>query len=245
MDKFSVKEGFRVKNSISNFSKKVVSKLTPSGRERDFERALSVVFSPDDDVKQWENHQAPSWKKPVSQGCMTLNGCCCPLTAAGCLKKQVMRVQPPWLWPPAWPASKRARLHCKENWQTHWCPPRRFPECSQGPGCSWWPRGGCRSCAVSRISPCSAPDGEFARGERRNPCWSPLGASVLCRIQTKFYSFWLSITKSQQAWVRSQHPPTQWNVRGGSRSLLLYFLLSFVRRNKNLPFGIFRICILN
>ncbi len=188
MDKFSSKEGFRVKNLILNFSKKVVLELTPSGRERDFERALFVVFSPDDVpllLQQWENHPAPSWKKPVSPGCMKLTGCCLLLTAAGCLKKQVMRVQSPWLWPPAWPASRRARLHCRGSWQTHWCPPHRFPECSQGPGCSWWPRGGCRSCAVSRISPCSAPDGEFAHGARRNPCWSRLGAYVLCRIKIK------------------------------------------------------------
>jgi hypothetical protein len=65
MDKFSVKEGFIINNLILNFSKKIVSELTPSGRERDFERALSVVFSPDDDgqllLQQWrENHQAPS-----------------------------------------------------------------------------------------------------------------------------------------------------------------------------------------
>ncbi len=47
MDKFSVKEGFIINNLILNSCKKKVSELTPSGRERDFERELFVVFSPD------------------------------------------------------------------------------------------------------------------------------------------------------------------------------------------------------
>ncbi len=29
-------------------------------------------------------------------------------------------------------------------------------------------------------------------------------------------SAWLSMPKSQQSWVRSQHAPTQWNLRGGA-----------------------------
>jgi len=40
-------------------------------------------------------------------------------------------------------------------------------------------------------------------------------------IRDKFYAYWqkqkvreLSMPKSQQFWVRSQHPPTQWNLRG-------------------------------
>ncbi len=30
------------------------------------------------------------------------------------------------------------------------------------------------------------------------------------------------LCKSQQSWVRSQHPPTQWNLRGGRRSSVEY-----------------------
>ena len=76
------------------------------------------------------------------------------------------------------------RRRCRASWRTRWCPPRRSPECSRGPGCSWWPRGGCQSCAASRTGPCSAPGGGYAHAARRTPCWSHPAASALYNTHT-------------------------------------------------------------
>jgi hypothetical protein len=46
--------------------------------------------------------------------------------------------------------------------------------------------------------------------------------------------------KSQLFWARSQHPPTQWNLRGGTRSIVEYSSLKkspFIRTGDRQGFG--------
>ncbi len=39
--------------------------------------------------------------------------------------------------------------------------------------------------------------------------------SSVDEINPSGWSVWLPMPRSQQSWVRSQHPPIQWNLRGG------------------------------